>query len=87
MEMIYYFLLLFLMPSFGWIDYSGYKKRLNKVLSEQQDYEANRENYQVLYDKMCAHQKRVTIAVCAVVCLAVLGLILLSALGLLRFFA
>ncbi len=79
--MIYYLVLFFLMPAFGRVDYLGYKRRMEKVLSEQPDYAENRENYQVLYDKMCAHQKRVTIAVCVLICVIALVLAALTASG------
>jgi hypothetical protein len=45
-----------LIPIFCYIDFVIYKKKLEKTLSEQPDYDKNRENYDLLYDRMCKKQ-------------------------------
>lgn len=76
--MIYYLIFLILMPSFTYIDYKAYKKRMLNLLKEQPDYEDNIENYIMLHDKLCARQKKSSTLVCTIICIVALLMLLLS---------
>lgn len=72
--MQYYLLFVIVMPVLVYIDYYCYKKKTIKVLESQPDYESNRTNYDLLFEKLCAGQKKVSTTVCVILCLAALCL-------------
>lgn len=77
--MLYYLIFMFAMPVLVYIDYSLYKKRLEGYLSAQPDHGGNTQNYSILFDKLCRHQKKTSITVCIVACLLALMLFIFSA--------
>ena len=76
--MIYYIAFIIFMPIFTYIDFKTYKSRILGLLSEQPDYDENRENYVLLHEKMCEKQKKTSTMVCSIICALAFVLLILS---------
>ena len=72
-----YLVFAIVLPSLCYLDYLSYKKRLDRELRAQPDYESNAANYALLYDRMCKKQKGTEITVGTV--LVLLALVLAGA--------
>lgn len=70
--MYYYLLFVLVMPALVYVDYLCYKKRMEKLIQAQPDYETNRAHYNLLLQRLYSGQKRTSTVVCAVLCLMTL---------------
>ncbi len=70
--MYYYLLFVLVMPALVYVDYLCYKKRMEKLIQAQPDYETNREHYSLLLQRLYSGQKHTSTVVCVVLCLMTL---------------
>ncbi|MGN0659319.1 MAG: hypothetical protein ACI4LA_06900 [Emergencia sp.] len=76
--MLYYLIFILVMPALIFTDYRSFARKMEKLLQDQPDYDSNRENYDLLLEKLMLRQKRISVLVCIVLCAAAAVLLFMS---------